>query len=559
MTPSKKPKEKSHLRPRVYGAAIERYNGGKEIETVTIHYRLQGQTLVVFGNTFRFKEEIKALGGRFNGNEKNWRVPMSEVTLAAVESLCEGVGGGGIASSELTANAASAPAPANNGEVSGLTVAELLTKIGYTIHQAFSEPVWVIGEIQNLAKRPSGHFFELAEGTAHGHQGSTTTVKAILWRGAQSFLQEKYGPRLGEVLQDGLKVRCLCRVSFYKERGQISLTVEDIDPSYTKGALALAREQLLKVLRQKGLDRKNAALPLAAFPFRVGLISAAGSRAHSDFVHQLESANFPGEIIFISSPMQGEAVPEGIRKAFATLAGLQVDVIVLTRGGGSLADLRWFDTEEVAYAIAGCSVPVIAAIGHHDDVCIAEEICYERQKTPTAAAAFLLGVFRRSQDKVTELAGKLADHLARTLSLADEKQIRLEQGLFQTALGALSRGERRLEQAEVMLTRKSLDTINQFDRWLVGMGSRIHVRSVAKLTNTAEDLFRLEQLLTRKDPSPWLSRGWTQLTRAGGLIRSIADTIAGDRLQARLRDGVLNITVESTEPRQTTESQKEGP
>src|SRR5690606_25259143 len=124
-------------------------------------------------------------------------------------------------------------------------------------------------------------------------------------------------------------------VSFYRDRGQISLTVEDIDPSFTKGALALAREQLMKALRQKGLDRKNGSLPFPPFPFRVGLVSAKGSRAYSDFTHQLTSGGFPGAIIFESSPMQGEAVPAGITNALAKLVARGVDVIVVTRGGGS--------------------------------------------------------------------------------------------------------------------------------------------------------------------------------------------------------------------------------
>src|SRR5690606_37392279 len=108
------------------------------------------------------------------------------------------------------------------------------------------------------------------------------------------------------ILQDGLKVRMLCDVSLYRDRGHITLNVLDIDPADTKGSLALAREQLLKELRAKGLDQANKRLNLTDFPLTLGLISADDSRAKSDFLDQLFTYGYPGRVIFFPAQMKGE-------------------------------------------------------------------------------------------------------------------------------------------------------------------------------------------------------------------------------------------------------------
>ena len=139
-----------------------------------------------------------------------------------------------------------------------------------------------------------------------------------------------------------MKIRALVSVSLYKNRGQISLTIKDIDPNFTKGELALKREELIKELKKEGLYDKNRTLNIAEFPFKVGLISAKGSRAESDFCHQLTSEGFSGEVLFRPTPMQGEGVPKQIVSAISELEKNNCDIIVITRGGGSAADLRWF-------------------------------------------------------------------------------------------------------------------------------------------------------------------------------------------------------------------------
>jgi exodeoxyribonuclease VII large subunit len=560
---------------------------------LSIHYRQHGTSIIVFGNTFPIKEKIKALGGRFNGSEKNWSIPHTDESLRSVAELCAAHGGGRlgdgapvkaeaavlarasltvatISSSAGTADAGglfpgamlpswdqpgnAVPArsePAAAPADQGLTIRQLMDRAAAAITGAFPAPVWVVGEIQNLSRRASGVFFDLAEGATGGHQNGTVTARAIVWSGALAAIRKRReGDTLDGVLQDGMQVRCLCQVQLYRDRGQISLVIEDIDPTYTRGALALAREKLLRELRAKGLDQLNKRRALAPFPFRVGLISADGSRAASDFLDQLKMLAFPGEILFCPTPMQGEAVPARVTTAIAALVRAEVDVIVITRGGGSAADLRWFDAPEIAYAIAQCPLPIVAAIGHHDDVCVAEEICFMRQKTPTAAADFIVGCFHATRERIDAMATSLAQLLTRRIDDFSELQAALGERLAAAGRQALEARLARLQQRAHRLHTGAVER-------LLAASTRILCHSLPSLARAADQLLgkrrdrlaELEKTLVQRDPTPWLAQGWTRLFGASGqTITSVRHAAPGEAVSARLGDGRLALTVTAAVP-----------
>lgn len=528
---------------------------------MTLHYREQGQSIVVFGNTFPVKDRIKALGGRFNGAEKNWTIPLNDQNLAAMEDLCStGGSNGGLQSFEGQKSSESSdllsfeshPRQEQKRTVvnqeDSISVSQLMDRVSGTIRNAFSAPLWVVGEIQNLAIRGSGVFFELAERREGGHENSTTTVKTILWQSSRSYI-EKMHPKesLKDLLADGMKIRCQVQVSLYRDRGNISLSVEDIDPSFTKGALALAREKLLKELRKKGLDRAQKQLTLPKFPFHVGLITAKGSRAHSDFEDQLLAGGFPGTLTMISCPMQGEAVTAKVVSALESMGKKSVDLIVITRGGGSAADLRWFDSEAVAYAVAGSHVPIVCAIGHHDDQSVAEEIAFMRQKTPTAAAEYVRSIFSNTREHIDALATTMAGHLDLRLREVMDLQNSLTERLYAGAERSLANRKEALVQATFRLSHGMTERIT----W----GMRTLDKSLADLFRSADSGINsrelrakeLEGALSKRDPTPWLKAGWTQLWTPDGPVKSVTDLELDRPVTARLLDGRLKLKVDRIE------------
>jgi len=378
-----------------------------------------------------------------------------------------------------------------------------------------------------------------------GSIGGTLTIRCVLWQEALRRIRLVHGEDACEgALQDGLKVALRCRVQFYRDRAQLSLVVEDLDPSYTKGALALMREKLLKELRAKGLDRANGSLEFPDFPFVVGLISAEGSRAYSDFTHQLEVLGFPGHVVFCPSPMQGDGVPQGVCRALELLVQRGCDVIVVTRGGGSAADLRWFDDRDIAYAIAQCSIPVIAAIGHHDDRCVAEEVCYQRQKTPTAAADFLMAVFQGALSRIDEAHRQLLRGLTRRREGFVQETARLGEKMGRLVGRALEARSQWLADRKNSMERLLLGSVAQAQTYGSQLEAKIAMAVERRLSLEHQQIGRIREQIVKADPRPWLAQGWTQLQDLSGRsLRSVAAAHQGQMVRARLLDGVLKMEI----------------
>ena len=372
------------------------------------------------------------------------------------------------------------PSPVLLGQLekAGFRLSELMDQARLALAASFPRAVWVIGEVQNLNRRSSGVFLNLAEQKDQG--SGAITINATIWTSTFRDLSLKHGEALlQEVLAEGLSGRFLCQVQLYRDRGSISLNILDLDPQFTKGALALAREQLLKELRQKGLDQLNKQKTLTDFPLKIGLISAPESRAQSDFLHQLLSYGFPGEVLFYPAQMQGEGVLTSIPKALSALNQAGCDVVVMTRGGGSASDLRWFDSREVALAVAQSPCPVISAIGHHDDVCVAELISFRHEKTPTAAADFLLERIRQTRNALETMGKGMTDQLRARLEGAQRRHHDLVRALDQVSqtqwerrLGQLRQWARLLEKAPRERVRRGEGELMKAQHFLQAIGTK---------------------------------------------------------------------------------------
>ena len=461
---------------------------------MSVYYVLSEESILVKGKTYPYRDVMRSLGAQYNAGDKSWTVPNTPDNILRVGELCRSVGGGpiketsGLPKSDpvRTAPAYQSPqkttltvAPQTTGltrspaspsalgtasgadfpepfkpetKVSdGYTIAELMRQAQLAIAQSFPRSVWVIGEIQNIKWHATGVYFQLADAKEGASQSATVTVNTTIWRSQLKDLERRFGDTLKEVLQDGFRVRVLADLSIFKDRGHLSLQIQSIDPNFTKGSLALLREKLLKELRAKGLDQKNKSLPLTSFPFVIGLLSAEDSRAKSDFIDQLKVYGFPGQVIFMPCQMQGEATLKDVVTGLKELQKLGCDLIVMTRGGGSAADLRWFDSREIAFAIAEAKIPIIAAIGHHEDVCVAEDICFQREKTPTAAADFIISLFQKTRERLDQISLVLDKTLSERVKLFDAYLSQLMEKMRAEAQNHLNNQRRLMDQSEASL------------------------------------------------------------------------------------------------------------
>lgn len=588
--------------------------------SIAIRISVEGSSIAVQGETFVIKEDLKPLGGRYRGSDRAWVFPNSERVFAGLKQVVA-KHSRGQAPAEASSPPASPTSPASPapfaprprreppsatlapavpaasaaGAAGSLTISQFVTEVESVLKQRFPKSVWLVGEIQNLSQRPTASYFQLAE-PKNASMTSTVSVSALIWSNKVQLLRRTMGAELyDKVMTEGMQVRMLCQVRLYKDRGSVSLTVMEIDPAYSEGVLALQRQKVLKALRAKGVAELNARLRPAILPLRIGLISAPDSRAINDFLHQLFQFGYPGDVIVHPARMQGEKTSPEVCLALSNLAEprLALDYIVITRGGGSAADLRFFDDESLGEAICRCPIPVIAAIGHHDDRSVAEEVAFRREKTPTAAAVFVLqgiamvrdflgqsvqkisrDVRRHSlshEDRLQLMVSRIKQQSSSRLSLEQNRLVAQHRNLSIGCQNAVHRHQQRLsgltrqfshnlsqyhfEQMTKLqslsegLKQAGLASITRFDASLARGGHRLKSLGDSHIFRGQKQLSAFETALEKNDPKEWRKRGLLRLTTAEGkIVRSLADVNQEQQLSARLPDGYLDVTVAGKRP-----------
>lgn len=383
---------------------------------------------------------------------------------------------------------------------------------------------WVRGEIQRLTRSRAGHcYLELVERDPRA-QEPRAVAAAILWSSRRSQVEQALG-RVGVELADDLSVRVKVRVTFYEPSGRVQLELLDVDPAFTAGDMALAREQVRRSLRAAGLFEANRRLAFPLVPLRIALVASAGSAAYHDFTHELRASGFAFAVKLFDTRVSG-AGAAGEVAATVRRAGAGGDVMVIVRGGGARSELTVFDSEAVALAVASSPVPVWVGVGHEIDRSICDEVASRCFKTPTATAQALVECVRM-------FAGSL-DLLHHRLGTATRNRlIRVEDDLDRQ-LPRLGSG------AMALAARRTAD----LDRWALALAATPRRRlalAETKLEGVAAQVRAL-------DPARVLARGFSITRDAAGLVvRDGAALVPGDRITTELAAGRAASVVESSE------------
>jgi exodeoxyribonuclease VII large subunit len=284
--------------------------------------------------------------------------------------------------------------------------------------------IWVEGEISNLRRQPSGHqYFSLKDEAAQ--------VSCVLFRSAGAG---------APALRDGLKVEIFGEISVYEARGQYQIVVRRVQLRGA-GELEAKLRALQERLRAEGLFDQERKKPLPPHPVRVGVVTSPAGAAIRDFLHVLRR-RAPHIAVFIAPVrVQGRGAAVEIAQAVGHFADPQrsgfpaVDVIVVTRGGGSLEDLWEFNEEIVARAIAASAVPVISAVGHEIDFTTSDLAADVRAPTPSAAAEILSADRAETLDRLQSSLRRL--HRDAGVHLAGHRaqlELRTASGVFRLPL-----------------------------------------------------------------------------------------------------------------------------
>lgn len=421
------------------------------------------------------------------------------------------------------------------------TVGELTSEINGALRRRFTEGVWVRGEIHGWNEGRNGHvYFNLVE---DGDDGKATIAVAF-FRNAQVRLTpmlRRHRLRLG----DGMKVRIHGFLDLYGPTGRLSLKMGGIDPRYTLGEMALARDQVVRRLVAEGLYDANRALRLPTVPLRVGVVSSVGSAAWHDFTDELRRSGFGFRLRVVDVHVQGDWAVGMITAAVRTLsASVDLDVIVVIRGGGSRTDLAAFDADAVARAIAASRVPVLTGLGHEIDRSIADEVAHLALKTPTACAGELIGRVAAFSDRADELWAAVAVAAGRRLARAGERLDTVQHRVDLRTRGATELASERLSRLSGRIPAAARQALAWQQARVERAVGRVGPEARRHLGTRSLVLDGLEGRLRALDPVATMARGWTITRTADGrLVRSPDDAGVGEELVTTTAGGEIRSTV----------------
>ena len=406
-----------------------------------------------------------------------------------------------------------------------LTLLELNSLARKSLEECLPDTYWIQAELSEVrVNQSSGHcYLELVQKDSQTNY-LIAKARGIIWANVFGFLRPFFEDTTGQKFQSGIKVLVEVSIHFHELYGY-SLVIENINPEYTLGDLALHRKAILAQLKKEGVLNLNKELSFPLLPQRIAVISSATAAGYDDFRNQLEQ-NEQGYSFYIElfpSIMQGDRVESSILSSLdAILARLdEFDVVIIIRGGGATSDLSGFDTYLLAASCAQYPLPIITGIGHERDDTVLDSVAYKRVKTPTAAAEFLLDCMDLAANQLITLSNKIREG---TKNLLIKEKNRLD--IFQQRIPRL---------ANALLSNNKIK--------LAGLSSRLNQSTLQYLSTEKHRLSLISQSIKYASPEFILKRGYSLTICNGKIIKSISNVSTGDVLITQLKDGYVESKV----------------
>ncbi len=403
------------------------------------------------------------------------------------------------------------------------TVSEVTRDIKMILENTFAD-VWVEGEISNFKAASSGHFY-------FSLKDKDSVIAAAMFSRSNKDIKFR--------IEDGLKVICCGRIDVYPPRGQYQLIVDRVEPKGI-GAQQLAFEQLKKKLDKEGLFAPGHKKELPLMPFSVGIVTSSAGAAVRDILQILKKGARGVDVVIRSCRVQGEKaaseIAEGINDlnkfsrqedkdggGIPQIAGNKVDMIIVSRGGGSVEDLWAFNEEVVVRAIYNSRIPVVSAVGHQINLTLADLAADFFVETPSAAAKIIVDKKNSLLAEINSLRHQLNFSIQEVINNLNNNVIALRHTLK-------SPWDRLLEKQQLL------------DELYSGLDNNL--RSFLKITREKTNSFiqRLEVL----SPLAVLSRGYSlsMVVPEGGIIKDAAELKPKDKVKTIVGRGSFISIVE---------------
>ncbi|SFK88002.1 exodeoxyribonuclease VII large subunit [Proteiniphilum acetatigenes] len=411
---------------------------------------------------------------------------------------------------------------------SSLTLSELNRQVKDAIRDHLPETYWMRAETSDVRRNRNGHcYLEFIEKDAVT-QSIIAKARGVIWANVFQMLSAYFENETGQQFTSGINVLVCVSVEFHELYGY-SLTVVDIDPSFTLGEIARNRQLILKQLEEEGVLTLNRELELPELANRIAVISSPTAAGYEDFCDQL--ANNPGGFVFYAKLFS--AVMQGDRSEASIIAALEkvfqyrelFDAVAIIRGGGASSDLSCFDSYLLATNVAQFPLPVISGIGHERDVTVLDIVAHTRTKTPTAVAEFFIACLNRTATELISLE-------ERVVSESESRLLKEQTDLF-------SLSKELVHQSSLMIQRE-IAAIQQ-------LSGRMKYGVKHLLQHQFHLLENREQFIQMVSPVNILKRGYTLTLKNGRIVTSLHDLSVDDIIETRFRDGISTSVISKIE------------
>ena len=386
-------------------------------------------------------------------------------------------------------------------------VSDLTREVRKTLEHKFSQ-IWIRGEISNLRSHSSGHFYFILK-------DSKSQLKAVLFRGDAMGLS--YMPKEGD--------ECLVfgDITVYEARGDYQIRVKHLMQD-GMGSLRAKFEKLKNSLMEEGLFDESRKKALPSLPQKIGVVTSLTGAALQDFLSILKRREWGGSLFLFNSSVQGREAPAALHKAIQKAMTSDIQLLVITRGGGSLEDLWAFNDENLVRLLAGCNIPTISAIGHQTDFVLTDFVADLRAETPSGAAEWISSAFLAHRESVDEITNRFLRapkyFFSQKIDRLDFLKVRLESS---SPISQIERQHQHLDEVE-----------NRLKTYLRHRKERM-----------VDKIQSLDHRLTNCSLQSTLKKGYTYLKNEEGKILSKASSLQNKaKIIAHFSDGSRKLRVE---------------
>ena len=451
-----------------------------------------------------------------------------------------------------------------------LTLYELNALVRDMLALEMPDEYWVEAELSE-AREVRGHcYMELIQKDEHSNT-PVAKASAKCWASTWQLVKPHFMRVTGQEIHAGMKVLLKVYAQFHESYG-FSWIVTDIDPTYTMGDMARKRMEIIRQLKEEGVFELQKELQLPMFCQHIAVISSANAAGYGDFVNQLENNEygFRFHTQLFPAVMQGEGVEQSVIEAlnkifesiecrtesleFATAnddsslftlhSSLdKFDCVVIIRGGGATSDLSGFDTLALAEHVANFPLPIITGIGHERDESVLDMVSHTRVKTPTAAAAFLIGHLKAVLDAIEDAEQRISSIVRQQMDMEKIRLLHLSQQIPTLFSLVRSRQEASIDRLRGNL-RLSVTRRLQEERHRLDIHSHNLMPVIERrLLRERHQLDMLNEKLEALNPELLLRRGYSITLSSGKVVKDASILKSGDELETRLSKGTVRSVV----------------